>query len=523
MMRKVLLLFAMFISSLSMAQNNAPVVSNIRLQIDDANRMMYVYFDVSDTENDSLEILFAITNKQGNSWMYNTSTATGDIGYPHLPGQNKMIAFDYDTIIYGFNLEIKVEVFADDRKGFNIADLVAQVDTNRLKADMDSLVGTRHYTIPSQKLQSIKDTLTARFNRDQLELDVHSFQFQSYQAQNFIGTHNGHAQANQHVIIDGHYDCVSNGPGADDNLSAVVGMLEASRILSKFPFHKSIKFIGFDLEELGLLGSKEYVKNGRDLNEKNVGVLNFEMIGYYSEKTGSQKLPAGFNQLFPAAYNEVVADSFRGNFITNVGNVASSLLVDTFNACAKKYVPELKVISVKAPGKSTIAPDLRRSDHAAFWDADIPAVMLTDGANFRNKNYHSALDVIDSLNISFIQNVVKATLATAASIAKPMHAGVASIDTMMNQEVLGAVTQKKIAYTMNITPNPASTHARIKWTKEFGATEIQIYDAKGQLQYCSATKGEEHYLFTEYLPAGLYTIKLQGAGGLLLGKLVTGD
>lgn len=513
----------MLISGLCMAQNNAPVVSNLRLQIDDTNHKMYVYFDVSDAENDTLELLFSITNKMGVSAMMNTSTATGDIGYPHFSGQNKMISFNYDTIIVDPYTNVRVEVYADDRKGVSIAELVAQVDTNRLRADMDSLVGTRHYTLPSQKLQSIKDTMVARFNRDQLQLDVHSFQFQAYQAQNFIGTHTGHAQYGEHVIIDGHYDCVSNGPGADDNLSAVVGVLEASRILSKYSFHKSIKFIGFDLEELGLLGSKEYVKNGRKPNEKNVGVLNFEMIGYYSDKTGSQKLPAGFNQLFPQAYATVVADSFRGNFITNVGNVASSVLVDTFNACAKKYVPELKVISVKAPGKSTIAPDLRRSDHAAFWDADIPAIMLTDGANFRNKNYHSALDVVDSLNVSFIQNVVKATIATAASIAKPMHAGKASIDTMLNAQGLGISKNKTTSSKLELYPNPAKDYVCIRWPKTFEAKEIQLYDSQGQLQYCSPTTGLQHYIFTEHLPAGLYTLRLMGAGGELHGRVVTSD
>jgi len=31
---------------------------------------------------------------------------------------------------------------------------------------------------------------------------------------------------------------------------------------------------------------------------------------------------------------------------------------------------------------SPVVADLRRSDHSAFWDADYPAVMITDTANF---------------------------------------------------------------------------------------------------------------------------------------------
>jgi hypothetical protein len=281
--------------------------------------------------------------------------------------------------------------------------------------------------------------------------------------------------------------------------------------LSKYQFHKNIKYIGFDLEELGLLGSKEYVKNVWMPRDKITGVLNFEMIGYYSEKNGSQKLPAGFNQLFPQAYAEVVADTFKGNFITNVGNVASSALVDTFVYNAKKYVPDLRVISVKAPGKSTIAPDLRRSDHAAFWDANYPAVMLTDGANFRNKNYHTALDVVDSINIPFLEKVLKATIATAANLAKPMHAGRAYYDTTIFNP-LGVQSNKPQKLQLSIMPNPARETTLIKIPQEMQAREIQLIDSKGAIAYCSSVQGSEHTVFTQYLPAGIYVLRVVGRG-----------
>lgn len=508
-MKKILFAFLIFLSLQSVAQNQKPVVSNLQVQVNDTTGMMYINFDVSDNENDTLEIILNVNGEPGSGLIYNVSGATGNIGYPQFVGTNKMIAFYFDTLIA--NDRIRVQVYADDHKGPGIAEMIALVDTNRMKADLDSLVGTRHFTQPNLKLQSIKDTMYARFTSHQHSLFVHSFQYQTYTAQNFIATQNGNGEYGSNVIIDGHYDCVSNGPGADDNLSAVVALLEASRILSKYQFHKNIKFIGFDLEELGLLGSKEYVKNVLTPRDKIAGVLNFEMIGYYSEKNGSQKLPAGFNQLFPQAYAAVVADTFKGNFITNVGNVASSALVDTFVYNAKKYVPELKVISVKAPGKSTIAPDLRRSDHAAFWDANYPAVMLTDGANFRNKNYHSPLDVVDSLNINFIQNVLKATIATAASLAKPMHAGTAYYDTTLFNAV-GIQAHKSAELKISIMPNPAREIATIKWPKEMEASEIQLIDTKGAIVYCSSLRGQEHTIFTEYLPKGVYVARVLGGG-----------
>jgi hypothetical protein len=215
---------------------------------------------------------------------------------------------------------------------------------------------------------------------------------------------------------------VPGSPGADDNASAVAGVLECARILSQYEFEHSLRFIGFDTEEYGLIGSNRYNLNGIKAYEEIEGVLNFEMIGYYSDSPNSQSLPFGFDMLFPQAAQEVADDDFRGNFITVVGNVASNPLIDAFESAAETYVPDLRVISVAVPGTGMIAPDLRRSDHASFWDNGIQALMLTDGADFRNQNYHTPNDVIDTLDLDFMTQVVQATLATAAELAVPISA-----------------------------------------------------------------------------------------------------
>ena len=62
-------------------------------------------------------------------------------------------------------------------------------------------------------------------------------------------------------------------------------------------------------------------------------------------------------------------------------------------------------------------PYTRRSDHASFWDAGYPAVVLTDTANFRNPHYHRATDTLDTLNLEFLSNVAATVTATATQIA----------------------------------------------------------------------------------------------------------
>jgi Zn-dependent M28 family amino/carboxypeptidase len=64
--------------------------------------------------------------------------------------------------------------------------------------------------------------------------------------------------------------------------------------------------------------------------------------------------------------------------------------------------------------------DIFRSDHAPFWAAGVPAVMITDTANFRNPHYHRPSDTPDTLDYDFMGNVARTLVATMAQ-----HAGLA--------------------------------------------------------------------------------------------------
>lgn len=52
-------------------------------------------------------------------------------------------------------------------------------------------------------------------------------------------------------------------------------------------------------------------------------------------------------------------------------------------------------------------PETRLSDHASFWDAGLPALMVTDTAFFRNPNYHLPSDTIDTLDFRFTAELVE--------------------------------------------------------------------------------------------------------------------
>ena len=65
---------------------------------------------------------------------------------------------------------------------------------------------------------------------------------------------------------------------------------------------------------------------------------------------------------------------------------------------------------------SPLIGDLRRSDHASFWDNGFPGIMLTDSSEFRYDRYHCRRgpDVTANLDHGFASRVVAITVAAAA-------------------------------------------------------------------------------------------------------------
>ena len=461
------------ISSLSLiAQNGVPVISNIQLTFNGS--ILTVHYDLEDPENDVVGISFRVSVDNGETFSINTRNATGDIGFPISPGVGKQIDWDYSLVINSSG-NYQVMIVADDRQAIDIQAIVDQVDSNRIRSDLEFIEGIRHRTAGPDHLAAVQNLIKDRFNDNGLRTEIQSFGYQGYQAENIVGRKTGLTQETNVFILDGHYDTVDDSPGADDNGSAIAGMLEALRVLSPYEFTKSIKFIGFDLEEEGLVGSGRYVNNGGIKGYEEIeGVFNFEMIGYYDSAPGTQELPNGFNFLFPEAYQQVQDNDFRGDFITNVGFINHPEFTFAYDSAATRYVPDLKVISILAPSNwFLVTPDLGRSDHAHFWRKDIPAVMLTDGSNFRNPYYHSPADTVGTLNFTFMSNVVKAAVGAIAEMAGITHSSyeVAEIELVTGVE-------GKVSPNYSIYPNPADDRIVIELD---GQADVELMDQTGRI------------------------------------------
>jgi Zn-dependent M28 family amino/carboxypeptidase len=209
------------------------------------------------------------------------------------------------------------------------------------------------------------------------------------------------------LILAAHYDTVAQSPGADDNASGVAVMIEAARTLADLDQPYRWVFIGFAQEEQNCLGSTLYAINARRSGLNLRGMIALECVGYASQKPGTQKRLTEF----PLAIPDV------GNFLGVVGNPEGAALKQGFESAAGHFVPALPVVGLVVPNAGLDFPDTRRSDHAPFWDAGYPALMLTDTANFRNPWYHQPGDRLETLDLPYMAKVAKAIVAFLAEAA----------------------------------------------------------------------------------------------------------
>ncbi|MGI9462299.1 MAG: M28 family peptidase [Aestuariivirgaceae bacterium] len=203
------------------------------------------------------------------------------------------------------------------------------------------------------------------------------------------------------VIVGGHYDVAGDdNPGADDNASAVAGVLELARLIneSKPQLKHRLDLIAFTLEEppnfkTAKMGSYFHAHNlAADAMDVKL-MISVEMIGFFADKPGSQSYPLGLLRWF---YPN------RGNFIGVVGQSFDRSLV----AWVKKLMQaggDLPVLSINGPA---LVPGIDLSDHWGFWQHELPAVMVTDTAFLRNPNYHLPTDTPETLDYERMAKVV---------------------------------------------------------------------------------------------------------------------
>ena len=164
-----------------------------------------------------------------------------------------------------------------------------------------------------------------------------------------------------------------------------------------------------------LMGSSAWLRDALQHGQRIKGVLCLETMGYTSSKKNSQHFPEGLDpEMFKIYGTE--PDLKTGDFLAIVGDCNSEVLAKTFCEQCRRESIRLPYACLQEDftydQAAYIMHDLLRSDHAPFWREKIPALMLTDSADFRYPYHHTHADTIDKLDFGFLAKICKTVVAT---------------------------------------------------------------------------------------------------------------
>lgn len=190
---------------------------------------------------------------------------------------------------------------------------------------------------------------------------------------NVLGKLPGDGTSNEIIVVGAHHDHIGTVPrmmrrdgepeihnGADDNASGTAGVLELARALACGPpMRRTILFMTFDAEELGLLGSRHFVANPTVDLGRIIAMINFDMIG----RAENANL---------TVFGVPTSDEFEPILIRAARSVG---------------------LDYHAP--TVAGPIFRQSDHASFYDADIPVMFAS---TMLHPQYHQPEDEWDLID-----------------------------------------------------------------------------------------------------------------------------
>ncbi len=298
----------------------------------------------------------------------------------------------------------------------------------RLKADIESLcVSPRHSGQDAKAHRAATKFIAASLQDSGCVVEEQSFivpsEPQPRAGLNIVGLMQPNIDdvraSSSAILIGAHYDSVPDSPGADDNASGVAVLLECARAISESQRKRPIIFAAFDAEErqpeVGLHGSTAFVSNLASTEYPRISAAYIlEMVGN-SVPEGGQKVPVGLQLAFPRAFDRLMNAKFAGNSVIAISDWRSRAAGRAFEAAARATQDGVDVLPMEIPRWMPVPHNLKRSDHAPFWSARIPAVMIGDTANFRNPNYHLPTDTPDTLDYALIDRVARTMIQLTES------------------------------------------------------------------------------------------------------------
>jgi len=231
-------------------------------------------------------------------------------------------------------------------------------------------------------------------------------------------------------VISGHLDSrrsnemdsVGDSPGANDDGSGTVAVMECARVMSKHSFPATIIFVTVSGEEQGLLGAYFMAGKAKKENWKIEAVLNNDIMG--SNNSNETNIVDNtrirvFSEGLSVTDTGRVAMQIRNLGLENDGR--SRQLARYVKEIGERYVENLEVMMIYRNDRF-----LRGGDHTAFVENGFAAVRITE----MNENYtrqHQDIrvenginygDLIEHIDFEYLRKNTSMNLANLANLAK---------------------------------------------------------------------------------------------------------
>jgi len=260
-----------------------------------------------------------------------------------------------------------------------IREAVGRISTARIYGYERDLFrfGSKHITQPGNGMAN--EYMAARLQEFGYEPELQWFEPRGTRTANVVVRLTGTADPDLVYAVSAHFDSNTRSPGADDNTSATVGILDMARVLAGHPLPATLEIAFFTGEEAGLLGSREYVRRAVGEGKRLLGALNNDMVGWADDHRMDNTI------------------RYSNEGIRDLQHAAAFLFSDLVTYDAKYY-------------KST--------DAAAYYDAygDIVGG-IGSYPILASPHYHQVHDVLETVNHQLIAEVAKVTTASAMLLA----------------------------------------------------------------------------------------------------------
>jgi hypothetical protein len=182
-------------------------------------------------------------------------------------------------------------------------------------------------------------------------------------------------------------------PGVTDDGSGTAAVMELARVMSAYQFDKTIVFVAFAAEEVGLSGSQVYAAQAKQDGMRIEAVLNNDIIG--SDLSGDGRSATNVLRVFSGG-----ADDSPQRELARYTKLM-----------AERYVPSMQVQMVFRGDRF-----LRGGDHTPFVNQGFAAVRLTS-ASENYDNQHSVTDTFANTSVPYTTRVARMNAAVLASMA----------------------------------------------------------------------------------------------------------